>query len=73
VYETLLTLPQALIAPKPDRLLISETQLPGPSDSKKEADAAVRPKRSSRRLSDFLRGAPEAECWVMYVEQKPVV
>jgi hypothetical protein len=52
-----------LMAPKPNRLLISENQLPQAEGEKHEP--SVKQKKSLRRLSDILKGSEQADLWVM--------
>lgn len=55
------------MAPKANRLLVSETQLPGQDGEMKSAkDMAVKQKKSFKRLSDILKGSGEtSDLWVV--------
>jgi hypothetical protein len=51
------------MAPKPNRLLVSENQL-SPAEGEK-IEALVKQKKSLRRLSDILKGSEHPDLWVM--------
>jgi hypothetical protein len=57
---------KALMAPKPNRLLVSEAQM-AMSDTEVKAlkDASTRQRKSFRRLSDILKGGEIADLWVV--------
>ena len=57
------------MAPKPNRLLVEETQSPqGDDTSKTPKDASVKTKKSIRRLSDILKGSGDTtDLWVVSV------
>ena len=57
---------QLLMVPKPDRLLLSETQM-SPSDGVTAREVSVKQK-NLRRFSDMMKGSNEnLELWVVYV------
>ena len=52
-----------LMAPKPNRLLVSETQAPADPNT---AEATAKAKKSFRRLSDILKGSgSSSDLWVV--------
>lgn len=54
------------MAPKPNRLLVSESQIPM-SDSELKAlrEASAKQKKSFRRLSDLMKGSEAADLWIV--------
>lgn len=57
---------KTLMAPKPNRLLVSEVQMDmSETDIKALKEASTRQKKSFRRLSDILKGGETADLWVV--------
>ncbi|WWC88063.1 uncharacterized protein L201_002966 [Kwoniella dendrophila CBS 6074] len=60
---------KVIMAPKSSRVLISETQLPVPSNVnlrvQRENPAAIKGKKSFKRLSDILKGGGDSDLWVL--------
>jgi len=54
------------MAPKFDRLLVSEASIPvSEEDVKSLKEVASKQKKSFRRLSDVLKGSADADLWVV--------
>lgn len=57
---------KALMAPKPNRLLVSETQMEmSDTELKAMKEVSAKQKKSFRRLSDILKGGETADLWVV--------
>jgi hypothetical protein len=57
---------KALMAPKANRLLISESQMAmSDKDVKALREASAKQKKSLRRLSDILKGGEAADLWIV--------
>lgn len=56
---------QMLMAPKPNRLLLSETVLPAPELAYYNEHAGQR--KSFKRLSDILNRSEHHDIWIVYV------
>ncbi|WWC96868.1 hypothetical protein V866_003743 [Kwoniella sp. B9012] len=60
---------KVIMAPKPNRMLISETQLPVPEGvhlkAQKDIPTSVKGKKSFKRLSDILKGGGDGDLWVV--------
>jgi hypothetical protein len=57
---------QALMTPKPKRLLVSESSIPvSEEDMRLVKEAASKQKKSFKRLSNILNGSGDAEVWVV--------
>ncbi|KAK6907462.1 hypothetical protein I203_101456 [Kwoniella mangroviensis CBS 8507] len=60
---------KVIMAPKPNRMLIGETQLPVPEGShlkvQKDIPTSVKGKKSFKRLSDILKGGGDSDLWVV--------
>lgn len=51
------------MVPRPNRLLVSETQIP--PDQAKMIEDVIRNKKSRHRLSDMLKKQDQLEYWIM--------
>nr|XP_019050493.1 hypothetical protein I302_00928 [Kwoniella bestiolae CBS 10118]OCF29423.1 hypothetical protein I302_00928 [Kwoniella bestiolae CBS 10118] len=60
---------KVIMAPKPTRMLISETRLPVPEGVhlkvQKDISTSVKGKKSFKRLSDILKGGGDEDLWVV--------
>jgi hypothetical protein len=53
-----------LMTPKPNRLLVSEMQMPQENEGKASV-GSVKQKKSMKRISDILKGHERSDLWVV--------